>query len=191
MKAGIIDYSAGNTFSVTACFERLDIPVVLSNKSEVLSNCDLILLPGVGHAKTAMQSLEDLNLVRFLKSLTQPVLGICIGLQIMCNYSEEGNTDCLGIFDAEVKRFNSNDLTVPHMGWNKVEFQETNFQNDNFYYVHSYYVPLCEHTIARTTYGLDFSAILRKDNFFATQFHPEKSGLEGESFIREFLKYAL
>lgn len=181
MKLIIIDYGAGNTQSVKYAFQRLGVnPVLSDNKEEILA-ADKIIFPGVGHAKAAMDVLIEKELNTLIPQLKQPVLGICLGMQLMCKYSEEGDTPGLGIIDEEVKLFEPK-AKVPHVGWNQPE--ET---NDWFYFVHSYYVPLNEFTTLSCNYITGFSAGFRKNNFHAVQFHPEKSGKAGEVFLKKFM----
>jgi imidazole glycerol-phosphate synthase subunit HisH len=190
MKITIIDYGAGNVFSVKSAFERLGLNPILSfNKDEICSS-DYVIFPGVGHAQDAMKQLIFHNLESLIPSLKQPVLGICLGMQLMCEYSEEGNTKALGIFDnIQVKKFSS-EIKTPHIGWNNLE-KSTGFLHeisDDVYFVHSYYASISNHTIAISNNGIDFSAALQKNNFYACQFHPEKSGKVGEIILTNFLK---
>jgi imidazole glycerol-phosphate synthase subunit HisH len=188
----IIKYNAGNITSVQNALNRLGYESIITDEEEEIRNADKVIFPGVGEASTAMQYLEERKLDVLIKSLTQPVLGICLGQQLMCSYSEEKNTNCLGIFDATVKLFPPTEL-VPHMGWNNIEasnkklFEGIN-SNDNFYFVHSYYATISENTIAKCNYILPFSAAMQKNNFYATQFHPEKSANVGERLLRNFLE---
>ena len=150
-----------------------------------------MIFPGVGEANSAMSYLKERQLDTLIKELTQPVLGICLGIQLMCNYSEENDTECLGIFDTPVKRFPPKDK-VPHIGWNEVTNDNAQLlhgfqQPEDVYFVHSYYAEICQETVGRCNYILPFSAVMEKDNFFATQFHPEKSGAVGERILRNFL----
>ena len=192
MNIVITDYGAGNIFSVTYALNRLGLEPVLSSNSEVISNADKVIFPGVGAAGPAMKQLKATGLDKLLPTLNQPVLGVCLGMQLMCRYSEEGDTDCLGIFDLDVKRFPPKEK-VPHMGWNNITqvkqpLFDASLGNSNVYFVHSYYVEVNQHTAAVTDYILPFSAALHKDNFYACQFHPEKSGKAGEQIIANFLK---
>lgn len=195
MKIAIIKYNAGNNFSVECALKRIGYEAIITDNTDIIRNADRVIFPGVGEASSAMAYLKEHKLDILIKSLTQPVLGICIGQQLLCSHSEEGNIDCLGIFDAQVKRFASNiqDFKIPHMGWNtlnniKPGFIPQEFENQYVYYVHSYYVPITEDTAATTDYIHPFSAALHKGNFFSTQFHPEKSGDIGESIIKQFIE---
>ncbi len=201
MKIVIIDYKAGNIRSVDFALQRLGINAVVSADKEILRSADKIIFPGVGHAESAMQQLKNADLDTFIPTLKQPVLGICLGMQLLCSHTEEGNTKGLGIFDVNVKEFkptNSADK-VPHMGWNATQdlkgelFDSSLFNQVNnpsqaqFYFVHTYYAELCKDTVATCDYILPFSAALQKDNFYAAQFHPEKSADAGEELLRNFL----
>jgi glutamine amidotransferase len=188
----IIKYNAGNTRSVLNAVRRLGYECVITDNSEEISNASHIILPGVGEARSAMQYLKENKLDTVIKSLEQPFLGICLGLQLMCKYSEENDTDCLGIFDVMIKKFPPHQ-TVPHMGWNNLNtYNSSLFKNfsseDNVYFVHSYYAETGEHTIATCDYIIPFSAALSHNNFYATQFHPEKSGATGEKILKNFLQ---
>jgi glutamine amidotransferase len=195
MKIAIVDYNAGNIYSVDYALKRLGIEAIVTADKEQLTSADKVIFPGVGEAKTTMAYLKEQGLDRLIRNLTQPVLGICLGMQLMCSHSEEGDVDCLGIFDAPVVKFRpeKHEDKVPHMGWNTL----TNLKSDLYqglseeefvYFVHSYYVPVNSHTIAETGYIQNFSASLHKDNFYATQFHPEKSGIIGEKILKNFIK---
>lgn len=187
----IIEYNAGNSTSVKDALDRLGVESIVTSGVEQIQSAEKVIFPGVGHAGSAMQFLKEKGLDKVIQSLTQPVLGICLGMQLLCRFSEEENTDCLGIIDAEVKAFPT-DKPVPHMGWNNFQscsgelFEKVN-ASDDVYFVHSYYAPVNEYTIATTEYGLPFSAALQKDNFYATQFHAEKSGSVGEQILKNFL----
>ena len=189
----IIDYKCGNLQSVKNALERLGAEYVVTADKEVIRKADRVILPGVGSAATAMQSLIETGLCDTIRSLRHPVLGICVGMQIMCRWSEEGNTECLGIFDSKVKKFiPDGDLKVPHMGWNRINNLESKLFKDMkggayVYYVHSYYPALCPDTIATTVHGTMFSGALKYENFYGTQFHPEKSGDIGEQILKNFL----
>ncbi len=188
----IVKYNAGNIASVQNALTRLGCESVVTDDVDALRNADKVIFPGVGEASSAMNYLKDRNLDEVIRSLKQPVLGICLGQQLMCAFSEEGNVNCLGIFKTMVKKFPSTDL-VPQMGWNSLTqlsgplFQGIN-ESDNVYFVHSYYAELCEQTAATCDYIVPFSAAMNKDNFYATQFHPEKSGAVGEQILLNFLK---
>lgn len=187
----IIKYNAGNITSVKNAVERLGYECKVTDDIDEILSAEKVIFPGVGEAGSAMIYLKNKGLDKVIQSLTQPTLGICLGLQLMCRYSEEGDTECLGIFDAAVKKFPVTDI-VPHMGWNNLDIQETPLFNgfgkdDAVYFVHSYYAEICSETIARCDYILPFSAAMQKDNFYATQFHPEKSGDVGEKILRNFL----
>lgn len=200
MKVAIIKYNAGNIYSVYCACQRLGVEAVITDDPTEIRQADRVIFPGVGEARAAMDYLRDHGLDKLIVSLEQPVLGICIGMQLMCRESEEGqiegqNTSCLGIFDVPVERFRPADanLKVPQMGWNQVIpsadclLFEGITCNDYVYYVHSYRVPICDYTIASTEYGEAYSAALHKGNFWATQFHPEKSGKVGEQILRNFI----
>lgn len=188
MKTTIIDYGAGNVKSVAFACERLGINPVLSNDENVIRSSDRVIFPGVGHADYAMQKLRENNLVKVIKNLKQPVLGICLGMQLMCNETEEGNTKGLGIFEDSVLRFKVYEK-IPHMGWNLLGNTKGLLKdiNEYVYFVHSYYVPESKNSIATCQYGIPFSAALQKDNFYACQFHPEKSGKSGNKILERFL----
>lgn len=196
MKVAIIKYNAGNIYSVYCACRRIGVEAEITDDPAVIRAADRVIFPGVGEAKAAMRHLDATGLSDVIRSLKQPVLGICIGMQLLCRHSEEGDVDCLGIFDVPVVRFRPSDasLKVPQMGWNSVKplpAAEPLFhhivEGDYVYYVHSYHVPLCPYTIAETDYDGAYSAAIHKDNFWATQFHPEKSGSVGEQLLRNFL----
>ena len=192
MNIVIIDYGAGNTKSVQFACNRLGFNPVLSNNLELIKSADKVIFPGVGHANSAMEKLRNSGLDVLIPTLKQPVLGICLGMQLLCNATEEGNTKGLGVFDVNVKRF-SDAVKVPQMGWNTIFNLKSNLfmdiKNDAYMYlVHSYYADLCEHTIAQTDYGIRYSSALKKDNFYGVQFHPEKSSIKGERILANFLK---
>ena len=195
MNVAIIKYNAGNIYSVVNALKRLGIEPCLTDDAAVLANADRVLFPGQGEASGIMRYLREHKLAETIRHLTQPVLGICVGQQLLCKHSEEGNTDCIGIFDTEVKKFcpQRHEDKVPAMGWNSITnlksplFKGLN-ENDFVYFVHSYYVPLCSSTIATANYIQPYSAALCRDNFYATQFHPEKSGSVGETILKNFLE---
>ncbi|MBQ5703803.1 MAG: imidazole glycerol phosphate synthase subunit HisH [Alistipes sp.] len=190
----IVDYKMGNLRSVENALRRLGADFVVTADADVIRRADKVLLPGVGNAAEAMENLRAAALVDVIRSLRQPVLGICVGMQVMCCHSEEGDVDCLGIFDARVKRFvPAPEVKVPHMGWNRIGNLETKLFKDldggsYVYFVHSYYPELCPDTIATAKHGVMFSAALKYENFYGTQFHPEKSGDVGERIISNFLQ---
>lgn len=181
MKVVIIDYGAGNTKSVFYAFERLGISPILSNDATEILGADKVIFPGVGHARPAMDVLKDYRLDKLIPDLQQPVLAICLGMQLLCKHSDEGDTSCLGVFDENVKRFDFG-LKVPHTGWN------TTADNRWFYFVHSFYVPVNRFTTEHCDYGIGFSAAMQRDNFYAVQYHPEKSGKYGEELLRKFIE---
>jgi glutamine amidotransferase len=188
----ILKYNAGNISSVRNALHRFGTESIVTDDPTLLREADKVIFPGVGEASTAMKYLKDRNLDSVIQQLSQPVLAICLGLQLLCNHSEEGNTDCLGIFNTAVKKFPSTDI-VPHMGWNTLsELHSTLFEGismtDDVYFVHSYHAEICSDTIARCDYILPFSAALKKENFYATQFHPEKSAGIGERILLNFLR---
>ena len=190
----ILDYKMGNLRSVENALKRLGAEFTVTNDAGVIRSADKVLMPGVGNAAEAMENLRSASLVDVVRSLRRPVLGICVGMQVMCRHSEEGDVDCLNLFDARVKRFEpSADLKVPHMGWNRIGNLESKlfkgiYGGEYVYFVHSYYPELCSDTIATSRHGVMFSAALKYENFYGTQFHPEKSGDVGERIIENFLK---
>ena len=192
MKIVIIDYGAGNIKSIQFALNRLGVKAILSNNPKDILSADKVIFPGVGEASSAMKMLKDGHLDIVIPTLKQPVLGICLGMQLMCKLTEEGDTKGLGIFDVNVKRF-SNDVKVPQMGWNTItNLKSTIFNevrdNEYMYLVHSYYAGLCNETISETTYGLVYSSSLQKDNFYGVQFHPEKSSKAGEQLLKNFIE---
>jgi len=194
MTVTIIKYNAGNIYSVEYALKRLGVDALITSDKETILASDKVIFPGVGEAGTTMQHLKATGLDRLIVDLKQPVLGICLGMQLLCRASEEGNANCLNIFDVEVKRFipHKHEDKIPHMGWNNIwKFQSALFTGltlgDYVYFVHSYYVPLNDYTIAEADYILPFSAAIQKNNFYATQFHPEKSGKVGERILQNFI----
>lgn len=197
MEVAIVKYNAGNIYSVENALRRIGVTPRLTDDAETLRQADCVLFPGQGEARGAMDYLHLHGLDDVIRSLRQPVLGICIGQQLLCQHSEEGDTDCLGIFDAQVRRFQPtrHEDKIPAMGWNEIRQLKSPLmsglqEGDFVYFVHSYYVPLCPYTIATADYVHPYSAAIHKDNFYATQFHPEKSGSVGERILRNFLDIA-
>lgn len=202
MVIAIVKYNAGNIYSVVNALRRMGIEPLLTDDAEQLKKADRILFPGQGHAAEAMEYLKSRRLDEVIRDLKQPVFGVCVGQQLLCRHSEEGNVDCIGIFDAEVKRFmpERHEDKVPCMGWNKIDVNchkdkricdplvKGLGDNPYVYFVHSYYVPICADTIASADYILPYSASMHKDNFYACQFHPEKSGKVGERILKNFLE---
>ncbi|WP_308991901.1 imidazole glycerol phosphate synthase subunit HisH [Mariniflexile litorale] len=192
MKIVIIDYGAGNIKSIQFAFKRLGMDAVLSNNPEEILAADKIIFPGVGEASTAMVMLKETGLDTLIPKLKQPVLGICLGMQLLCEFTEEGNTKGLGVFKTKVKRFD-NDVKVPHMGWNVIKDLKSGLfkdikENEYMYLVHSYYAEHCAETIATTDYSINYASALQHKNFYGVQFHPEKSSLAGEQILKNFLK---
>jgi glutamine amidotransferase len=188
----IVKYNAGNTTSVKNAIERLGFSCVVTDDAAILKKAEKVIIPGVGEASSAMNYLKEKGLDEVIKNLTQHVLGICLGQQLLCQFSEEGNTKCLGIFEATIKKFQPL-LKVPHMGWNNISSLDSELYNgispdENFYFVHSYYAEISKETTAVCDYIVPFSASMQKDNFYATQFHPEKSASIGEKLLLNFLK---
>ncbi len=188
----IIDYGAGNIQSIKFALERLGYEGKLSSDAEEIRKADKVIFPGVGEASSAMKKLKSTGLDKIIPQLKQPVLGICLGMQLMCRYSEEGDTTGLGIFDVDVVHFEKK-LKVPHIGWNRIKDLKTPLfegvkEQEYMYLVHSYYAPVCSETIATCDYGVNYSSALKKGNFYGVQFHPEKSSEAGEKILKNFLK---
>jgi len=191
MKVAIIKYNAGNIRSVDYALKRLGIDAEITDDTGTIQKADRVIFPGVGEAGSTMKYLRERGLDNLIAGLSQPVLGICLGQQLMCSFSGEGNTTCIGIFNQEVKKFPPGDK-IPHMGWNSLDrlngdLFSSDLEGAYVYFVHSYYVPVCDETAAESNYILPFSAALQKDNFFATQFHPEKSGDAGLKILKNFI----
>ena len=192
MKIVIIDYGAGNIQSIQFAIQRLGYQSALSSDAELIRNADKVIFPGVGEASSAMRKLRATGIDQLIPTLKQPVLGICLGMQLMCNASEEGDTKGLGIFDTEVVRFD-HQMKVPQIGWNQIYDLKSHLfddikENEYMYLVHSFYAPVCSETIAITDYGISYSSALQKDNFYGVQFHPEKSSDAGAKILEDFLK---
>lgn len=192
MKVSIVKYNAGNVQSVLFALERIGVNAIVTDNIEELNSSDKVIFPGVGEASSAMKYLKEKNLDELIVNLKQPVLGICLGMQLMCKYSEEGNTNCLGIFDNNIKLFKG-DIKVPQIGWNNIYELKPNLyqgikENEYMYFVHSYYAEVSEYTIAKTNYGIEYSSSLQKNNFYAAQFHPEKSSDAGQLLLENFIK---
>lgn len=192
MKVAVIKYNAGNIRSVSFALERLGIDYTITDSEEEIRSADKVIFPGVGEASSTMRYLKERKLDEVIKNLQQPTLGICLGMQLMCLHSEENNTPGLGIFDELVLRFKGESLKVPHMGWNALEkvtgWLDPSLERNFVYFVHSFYVPLTSQTVAETNYGIYFSAALKKNNFYAVQFHPEKSAAVGVKVLQSFLR---
>jgi len=193
MRIAIVKYNAGNVESIKNALARLNVETILTDDAEILKSADKVIFPGVGEASTAMRFLREKGLDEVIKKLTQPVLGICLGMQLLCEFSEENSTECLGIFPYQVRRFVSDDLKVPQMGWNTIYNLKSPLFKDipehSFvYFVHSFYVETGAATVAACDYELDFSAAIHRQNFYAVQFHAEKSGAVGEKILENFLK---
>ncbi|MDP4601095.1 MAG: imidazole glycerol phosphate synthase subunit HisH [Polaribacter sp.] len=192
MKLIIIDYGAGNIKSIQFAFKRLGVDAVLSNTIDEIKAADKVIFPGVGEASSAFKMLQESGLDVVIPTLKQPVLGICLGMQLMCNSSEEGNTKGLGIFDVDVKKF-SNTVKVPQMGWNVIKDLKSDLftgikENEFMYLVHSFYAESCDEAIATSDYDIEYASALQKDNFYGVQFHPEKSSIAGEQILKNFLE---
>lgn len=192
MNIVIVQYNAGNIQSVLYALQRIGATALVSNNPEQINSADKVIFPGVGEASSALQYLQENDLDIVIKNLKQPTLGICLGMQLMCKHSEENNTNCLHIFDTQVKKFESNTLKIPQVGWNTIEPLNSKLftgidANSYCYFVHSYYAGICNNTIATTNYSLPFSSALHKDNFYGVQFHPEKSAAVGEKILTNFL----
>ena len=193
MKVVIIKYNAGNIRSVLFALERIGITAIVTDDHEEIRSADRVIFPGVGEASSAMKYLREKGLDKLICSLTQPVLGICLGMQLMCSFSEENNTPCLGIFEQKVKLFPNAGFKVPQIGWNNItDLKSTLFngvaENAYMYFVHSYYVESCDDAIAKTDYIVEFSSAVQKNNFSSVQFHPEKSGEIGQKILENFIK---
>ncbi|MDD3320860.1 MAG: imidazole glycerol phosphate synthase subunit HisH [Paludibacter sp.] len=193
MKVVIIKYNAGNIRSVLFALERIGVEAIVTENHDEIRAADRVIFPGVGEASSAMKYLKEKGLDELIRSLKQPVLGICLGMQLMCKHSEENDTECLGIFDQKVKRFSSAGLKIPQIGWNNISALKTDLfknvpENSYMYFVHSYYVENCENAIATTDYVQVYSSAVHKDNFYAVQFHPEKSGEVGQLILENFIK---
>lgn len=196
MNVAILKYNAGNIRSVDFALQRLGINALITDNPEELIAADRVIFPGVGEASSAMNYLRTHQLDKLIINLKQPVLGICLGMQLLCKSSEENNAECLGIFDQKVKRFPETGLKIPQIGWNNIYRLSSDLfdgikENDYMYFVHGYYVEKCNESIALANYGLEYSAAIRKDNFFAVQFHPEKSGISGQKILENFLNIEL
>ena len=191
----IIDYGAGNVASVANAVTRLGSPFKITSDIDDLDKAEKIIFPGVGEASFAINRLHDSGLINFLREIKKPILGICLGMQLLCDHSEEGNVDGLGIFPINVVRFKDSETKVPHIGWNTVHYKKGNKlfkgikQDEFFYFANSYYVPVDKSTTAVTENKIDFSASLEKDNYFGVQFHPEKSSASGLKVLQNFIKY--
>jgi len=193
MKLAIVKYNAGNIQSVSFALERLGVDFTITDDKDAIRSADKVIFPGVGEASTTMNYLRNKKLDQLIVDLKQPVLGICLGMQLMCRYSEENATTCLGIFNDDVKLFTPTpDKKVPHMGWNNLHLRDQwldpALENQHVYFVHSYYVPVNANTSATTDYTVPFSAAMHRDNFYAVQFHPEKSAEAGTLVLKSFLK---
>ena len=192
MKVVIIKYNAGNIRSVLFALERIGVNAIVTDDHDEIRSADRVIFPGVGEASSAMNYLKQKGLDVLIRSLTQPVLGICLGMQLMCSFSEENNTTCLGIFEEKLKLFPVNGFKIPQIGWNNITHLKSNLfrgitENAYMYFVHSYYVEKCDDAIALTNYVSEYSSAVQKNNFYAVQFHPEKSGEEGQKILENFI----
>ncbi|MEC7876973.1 MAG: imidazole glycerol phosphate synthase subunit HisH [Bacteroidota bacterium] len=192
MNVAIVDYGVGNIKSIQHSLDRIGVNHTYTMDKEEIISAEKVVFPGVGDASYAMKQLKNQNLDKLIPNLKQPFLGICLGMQLMCNYSEEGDTSCLGIINTSVKKFNSNNNKIPQIGWNNIKNLKTDLfkgitENEFMYFVHTYFVPKSTYTISESSYGLNYSSAINKDNFYGTQFHPEKSGLIGEKIIKNFI----
>ena len=192
MKLVIINYGAGNIKSLQFAFKRLGVEAILSHHPEIIKTADKVIFPGVGEASSAMKMLKSQALDQLIPQLQQPVLGICLGMQLLCNHTEEGDTNGLGIFDVNIKRFNAN-VKVPQIGWNTINNLKSDLfkginEGDYMYLVHSYYAECCSEAIAISDYGLQYASALQSNNFYGVQFHPEKSSTKGEQLLKNFLE---
>jgi glutamine amidotransferase len=192
MKVVVIKYNAGNIRSVLFALERIGVNAIVSDNHDEIRSADRVIFPGVGEASSAMKYLKEKELDTLICSLTQPVLGICLGMQLMCKHSEENNTDCLGIFDQQVKLFPTDGFKIPQIGWNNITKLKSDIfrnvdENAYMYFVHSYYVEKCDNAIALTDYISEYSSAVHKNNFYAVQFHPEKSGDAGQKILENFI----
>ena len=192
MNVAIVDYGVGNIKSIQHSLDRIGVNHTYTMDKEEIISAEKVVFPGVGDASYAMKQLKKQNLDKLIPNLKQPFLGICLGMQLMCNYSEEGDTSCLGIINTSVKKFNSNNNKIPQIGWNNIKNLKTDLfkgitENEFMYFVHTYFVPKSTYTISESSYGLNYSSAINKDNFYGTQFHPEKSGLIGEKIIKNFI----
>ena len=190
----LIDYGAGNTASVSNSLEDIGAEFIITRKETEILRADKVIFPGVGEASFAIKRLSMLNISNTLKIIKKPLLGICLGMQLLGSFSEEGETRCLGIFDFESKKFDPSKTKVPHMGWNQVEFRKESalFKNikdkEFFYFAHSFYVPVIDETLATASHGIEFSSSVEKNNFYGVQFHPEKSGEAGLQILKNFIE---
>lgn len=196
MKISIVKYNAGNIQSVLFALQRIGVEAIVTDSMDEILSSDKVIFPGVGEASSAMKYLKEEGLDKLIKNLKQPVLGICLGMQLMCKFSEENDTECLGIFDLNVKRFPLSELKVPQIGWNNVYSLKSPIlngiaENEYMYFVHSFYAEKCAESIALTNYGIEYSSAIQKDNFFAVQFHPEKSGEAGQKILENFINLPL